>query len=118
MTLLFTITSFQSLLCQDWSYFKKSIDSLSDRGKYKEALAIADSSEKIILTQKGSNHPDYASNENEIGSMYRRMSQYTKSESYYQKALSLREKLFGADHPDVAESHRPCRCSPAIKHED
>ncbi|MBI2927181.1 MAG: serine/threonine protein kinase [Verrucomicrobia bacterium] len=39
-----------------------------------------------------------------IGRVYRGLSQWAKAEAMHRRALSLRKKLFGSEHPAVAES--------------
>ena len=41
---------------------------------------------------------------NNLALLYRAQGQYAKAEPLYQRALGIREKALGPEHPDVARS--------------
>ena len=77
---------------------------LKERGQYsaaeplfKRALAI---SEKALAVD----HPDVATNLNDLASLYYLQGRYDEAEPLLKRALAIREKALGGDHPDVATS--------------
>ena len=75
---------------------------LSQAGKFKEAIPIAQ--EFLELTEKtlGPDQPGTATALNNLGALYYSLGNYTKAESLYQRALKIDEKALGPDHPDTA----------------
>ncbi|MBI3472617.1 MAG: tetratricopeptide repeat protein, partial [Candidatus Solibacter usitatus] len=41
---------------------------------------------------------------NNLGGLYEKQGDYAKAESAYQRALTMRERILGPDHPDLAVS--------------
>jgi tetratricopeptide (TPR) repeat protein len=54
----------------------------------------------------GGNDQELANSLNNLARFYRESGDYGQSEALYKKSLSLREKVFGPDHPSVAASLR------------
>ena len=50
----------------------------------------------------GPDHPDVATDLNNLGSLYDTLGDYDKAEPLYKRALGISEKALGPDHPDVA----------------
>lgn len=52
----------------------------------------------------GLDHPDNAFILNDLGLLYAGEGKYSDAESLYQRALVIREKALGPEHPDLATS--------------
>ncbi len=52
-----------------------------------------------------SEHEDYATLLNNIGSVYDKIGDYNKALEFYEKAINIREKVLGTEHPDTATSY-------------
>ena len=75
----------------------------SQRGQYEEALR------RLELALKeaeafGEQDPRYATTLNNLASVYEAQGRYAQAEPLYKRALAIREKALGPDHPDVAQS--------------
>jgi tetratricopeptide (TPR) repeat protein len=62
--------------------------------------------EALKLREKTKGHKDLHESYHCLGKYYRDIKDYPKSEQYFQKALSLREKQFGPDHSKVSNTLR------------
>src|SRR5271165_5327146 len=80
------------------------IEQLSQQGKYKEAIPLAE--KLVILTKraKGDEDPDTATSLNNLAGLYEAMGEYSKAEPLYKETLEIRLKVLGREHPDTAES--------------
>jgi len=60
----------------------------------------------LAIDQKalGSEHPDVATDLNNLALLYFAKGEYARAEPLYQRALAIREKALGSEHPDVATS--------------
>jgi len=75
--------------------FNKGVD-YANKGQYDSAIA----SYKEAIRLK----PDYAKAHHNFGWAYYKNGQYANAESLHNRALAIREKALGPDHPDVARS--------------
>jgi tetratricopeptide (TPR) repeat protein len=57
------------------------------------------------LLKRAPNDIQKAANYNNIGLVYRRMVEYQKALSFYERALAIRETTLLANHPDLAQSY-------------
>ena len=62
---------------------------------YQRALEIR---EKVLDAE----HPDIATNLNNLALLLRDMGRYAEAEPLYQRALEIREKVLDAEHPNTA----------------
>ena len=62
-----------------------------------------------------SNHLDVATSLNTLAYFYEKQGRYADAEPLYQRALAIREKEFGPDHPNVAQSLTTSRLSSTTK---
>ena len=68
-----------------------------------QAMILFQRSLKIDETMLGPDHPNVATDLNNLASQYQDQGNYAEALPLYQRALQLREKVFGPDHPDVAD---------------
>jgi tetratricopeptide (TPR) repeat protein len=63
--------------------------------------------EKILSVQDklGKEHPLIATAYNNIGMSYLNQDEYSIALEYFEKALTIREKLLGKEHPSVATTY-------------
>ncbi len=52
----------------------------------------------------GKEHPDVATNLNNLAALYDLQGNYAKAEGLYLRSLAIREKVLGTEHPNVASS--------------
>ena len=73
--------------------------------KYNKAVEIYN--RVITLRERlyGTEHPDTAYSYNNIGIVYKDLSEYEKALEYHLKALKIKEKVLGTEHPDTAKSY-------------
>ena len=78
------------------------IEELSQKGKYKEAIPLAE--KLVVLTRraKGDEDPDTATSLNNLAALYEDMGEYAKAEPLFKEALEIHQKIFGREHPDTA----------------
>ena len=96
---------------------KESI-SLLRQGKYDRAIVVARKALEVAEQKVGPNHPWVATNLDRIAFIYRLKGtlhvkgdsydandQFKQAEAFYKRSLAIREKAFGPNHLEVAESH-------------
>jgi CHAT domain-containing protein/Tfp pilus assembly protein PilF len=77
---------------------------LRQKGKYDEALLLAERALAIWEKTLGPDHRDVADSLHALASLYDDKSDYVKAEPLNLRALAIREKTLGLDHPDVAKT--------------
>ena len=75
-----------------------------DGGRYAEALPALQQSLALREKALGPEHPDVATDLNNLAALYHAQGAYAKAEPLYQRSLKIWEKALGLDHPDVAQS--------------
>lgn len=73
-----------------------------EAGDYAQAISITQHSLKWREANVGTDHPDTASNLNNLALLFKLQGFYARAESLYQRALTILEKRLGLDHPDTA----------------
>ena len=98
-------------LIQQWSMtFPEALRLLLQTGKYLHEHGQYRDAEKLlqqllaIQEQTLGEHLDVAFTLNELGELARLQGKYNQSIPLHQRALTIRERLLGQDHPDVATS--------------
>src|SRR5262245_9433084 len=76
---------------------------LYDAVNYPAALTEARKLEALVKARYTTNHPNYAIALESIADVYEKMGRYGEAEEHYKRVLTIREKLKGVDHPDVAQ---------------
>lgn len=74
------------------------------RGKYDQALPLAERALAIKEKALAADHPAVADSLHLLAVIYDDKHDYAKAEPLNRRALALREKALGPDHPDVARS--------------
>ena len=72
-------------------------------GNYPAALVEAQKLEAGVKARFGVNHANYGVALDNLARVYGQQGKYADAEGLYKRALAIREKALGADHPDVAE---------------
>ncbi|MBN4003024.1 MAG: tetratricopeptide repeat protein [Nostoc sp. LPT] len=76
----------------------------SGQGLYTLAQPWLEQCVSVVQSRLGEEHPDVATNYNNLAELYKNQGRYSEAEPLYQKALELRQRLLGEEHPDVATS--------------
>ena len=77
---------------------------LRQKGKYDEALPLAERALAARERVLGLEHATVAESLHALAVIYDRKSDYAKAEPINLRALAIREKALGPDHPDVAKT--------------
>ncbi len=88
----------------EWDILNQEVMSLYQQGQYDRAVVVAKKALEVAEKTIGPNHPDVATNLNNLGELYRAQGQYAEAEPLYKRSLAIWEKALGPDHPDVAAS--------------
>src|SRR5262249_13376236 len=79
-------------------------EKLREKGKYGEAIPLA---EQVLLIREkvlGPEHRDVGKSLNTLAMLYRSQGEYAKAEPLFQRALAIREKTLGPEHQDVGST--------------
>ncbi|MBW1615469.1 MAG: tetratricopeptide repeat protein [Deltaproteobacteria bacterium] len=79
--------------------YKKGIESLE---KYKKAISYYEKALNIYKKVYGEEHPDIATNLNNIGAVLEALGEYEKAIEFLEKALNIYKKIYGEEYPDIA----------------
>ncbi len=77
---------------------------LSDQGQYELAENKAQRATQVILKAMGREHPDYASAMHTEGEIYRGLGRYADARAAHERALALRQRVFGVGDERTTES--------------
>jgi CHAT domain-containing protein/Tfp pilus assembly protein PilF len=80
------------------------VGELYDRGRYDEAIPLAERSLLIFETKLGLSHPYVATALNQLGLLYQAKDDYARAEKAHRRALAIREQSLRPDHPDIGQS--------------
>jgi tetratricopeptide (TPR) repeat protein len=72
--------------------------------QYAEAEPLLLHALQLRESQYDPEHPDVATDLDNLASLYHVLGRYGEAEPRYQRALAIREKAFGPEHPDVGRS--------------
>ena len=87
-----------------WKELNAQVMQLYQRGKYTEAVPIAQEAVQVAEAAFGSDHPNVATSLNFLANLYHLQGKYTQAQPLYQRALGIDEKALGPEHPYVATS--------------
>ena len=76
-------------------------------GNYAAALVEARRYEAAVKAAFGQDHTNYADALTWLAGVYRKQGQHGEAEGPFKRALAIREKVLGEDHPDVADPQQP-----------
>ena len=77
---------------------------LRREGKFAEAAKLAEGVVETTRALLGEDHPDTATNINNLAVLYMSQGNYAAAELHCKRALKINEKALGPDHPDTANS--------------
>jgi CHAT domain-containing protein/Tfp pilus assembly protein PilF len=80
----------------------QQVANLYEKGRYNEAIPLAQRALAIRENALGPEHPDTAKSLNNLGELYRAAGAYGQAEPLLKRALVIREKVLGPEHPDTA----------------
>jgi tetratricopeptide (TPR) repeat protein len=72
-------------------------------GNYPAAQIDAQELERLVKARFGADHLNYAVALNKLGIVFQIQGKYTEAEGLFKRALAIREKVLGANHPAVGE---------------
>lgn len=72
---------------------------------YDKALGYFELAQRAAISQYGDTSKELAICYNNEGIVYKNRNEFPKAMEYYQKALSIRQQILPADHPDIANSY-------------
>jgi tetratricopeptide (TPR) repeat protein len=84
--------------------FSSEVDRLYQRGRYQEAVPLAQRAVAISDETLGPEHPDTARSLDNLALLYKLMGQYEEALPLFQRALAIWEKVRGPLDPDTATS--------------
>jgi len=73
-------------------------------GRYSEAEPLYNRALAIDEKAYGLNHPEVATDLNNLAALYKTQGRYAQAEPLYKRSLAIKEKALGPDHPAVATS--------------
>ena len=85
-----------------WKELNAQVDQLYQKGKYAEAIPLAQESVRVAEATFGPEHPNVAIWLNNLALLYKLQGRYGDAESLYRRALAIYEKALGPDHQFVA----------------
>ena len=102
LALSFWILSSSASLAEDENpnALNKQVKQLIEKGKYQEAIPIAERAVEVAKRARGPENPETASALNNLGLLFDYTADYAKAEPLFQEALRIRQKVFGQEHPD------------------
>jgi tetratricopeptide (TPR) repeat protein/CHAT domain-containing protein len=71
-------------------------------GKYADAIPLLERHAEAVKSQRGADHPDYATALNTLGQALHNADRLADAEPIMRRALAVDEKSLGLDHPSVA----------------
>ena len=72
---------------------------------YDKALGYFELAQRVAISQYGDTSKELAICYNNKGIVYKNRNELSRAMEYYQKALSIRQHILPADHPDIANSY-------------
>ncbi|MEO6610844.1 MAG: tetratricopeptide repeat protein [Chitinophagaceae bacterium] len=102
--LLLSILFFSSIevSCQNLLDLNKKFVELFQQGKYEEAIPYAEKAFATAKKELPEDHPDYATNLENLGWVYLTAGYYSKAEPAYKELVKLKARLLGKEHSDYA----------------
>jgi tetratricopeptide (TPR) repeat protein len=88
----------------DLESLNQVVDRLTEQGKYKEAIPIAERAVEAAKRTRGPEHADTATDLDKLGELYHYMGEYAKAEPLLQEALRIRQKVLGLEDLYTATS--------------
>jgi tetratricopeptide (TPR) repeat protein len=88
----------------EFNLLNQQVQTLFKRGKYQEAIPIAEKAAKLAKRVYSPQHTYTARSLNNLGVLYQATGQYAKAERLLQQALRIRQKVLGPENPDTAAS--------------
>ena len=95
------LTETQAQVGNDLAALRAEVSRLYGQGNYAAALWIAERYVAAARQHHGEEHIEFASAITWLAYVYQAQGRYAEAEPLHQRALAIREKVFGADHPDV-----------------
>ena len=80
---------------------KKFVE-LFQQGKYEEAIPYAERAFAMAKRELSTDHPDYATNLENLGWVYLTAGYYPKAVPAYTELITIKQNLLGKEHPDYA----------------
>ncbi|HSE43270.1 MAG TPA: tetratricopeptide repeat protein, partial [Acidobacteriota bacterium] len=79
------------------------VSEMIEEGNYDDALRIVEQAQRVFEETWGKENLDYSNALNTLANLRTGKEEYEQAEPLYLQALEIREKLFGVEHPAVAE---------------
>jgi tetratricopeptide (TPR) repeat protein len=76
---------------------------LYQAGRYADAVPIVEQFIKVAAATLGEESPTYASGLGDLAALDQALNRTAEAEDLFKRALDIREKTLGPDHPDVAK---------------
>ncbi|CAF0725879.1 unnamed protein product [Adineta steineri] len=89
----------KAIYCNQLGYIKLGC------GDHKNAIWYYEQGLQIQEKTLSSNHPEFTTSYNNIGSVYNEMGEYSKALSIYEEVLEIQQKRLPSTHPDLAISY-------------
>ena len=87
----------------EWDILFEEAAKLWKQGDYRRGISVARKALEVAETSFGKNDINTGKSINLLGLLYEAQGDYAAAEPLYQRALAIREKILGTQHPDTAD---------------
>jgi tetratricopeptide (TPR) repeat protein len=86
----------------DLESLNQVVDRLTEQGKYKEAIPIAERAVEAAKRTRGPEHAETAYALSNLGWLFQEIGEYAEAEPLLKEVLRIRQKVLGPENPDTA----------------
>jgi CHAT domain-containing protein/Tfp pilus assembly protein PilF len=98
------VSTAQSVSLWEAGRLNQQVIQLQEKGKYSEAIPLAERALAIVKQILGEEHPGVADMLNNLAGLYMDQGRYAEAEPLYRQALEMSKRLLGEEDLDVATS--------------
>jgi tetratricopeptide (TPR) repeat protein len=98
--LLIVVSAYKPAI--SWETLNSKSGDLHEKGKYQEAVNVAEKALIVAENTYGPNHLNVAVCLNNLALLYDELGKYEEAEPLYRRSLTITRRSLGSEHPDVA----------------